>query len=543
MDADQPQNFNDRLSQWIASQGFWFQLRYSMSGGGGWSVAAFHLMRIVSKILTLLLIVAIGFAFYLAKRVNSEDFRESLGERFSEAMSAREAEIVAFDRVQGEGKIRRIGAEGSSTSFFQVLEAGNLNFKMGFFDGIREEWDAGVIVGNWLDIQVKAGANSPEEAAAAAETLFEQRPGFKVLGLNFTKARVTWGFEGRLGGIEGSKFAANRVSEGWRFTFKGGTFSQNWIREFEIEEIVMLCKPTELIVEKGVLVSGDGRIVFEGVKVVGGELPRISGTLVVKNVPVERLLPDEMATRISGSVSGELELSGSTNTSAGIAMEGPIRVGGRDFIQIRDEFPILEALGVVDDFNGYTRIVFNEGGFHLKTGEGEMKVTDISLEDRDQMGLSGQLSARYPTSDEAARTIGENALLEPLVRETDEEKRETKDLTLKRAALEKKKNDEEMESDEPDTKTQFFAGLATKRDEELLRKAAAQRALGTLVFDGSLVMSIPGDAFEGAGILPERYPVDPSSGRIPVEIPLYGTMSELTLRQAEDLLRDGRANP
>jgi hypothetical protein len=32
MESEQSQNFNERLSQWVANQGFWFQIRYSMTG-------------------------------------------------------------------------------------------------------------------------------------------------------------------------------------------------------------------------------------------------------------------------------------------------------------------------------------------------------------------------------------------------------------------------------------------------------------------------------------------------------------------------------
>ena len=168
MNADQPQTFNDRLSQWVASQGFWFQLRYSMSNGGGWSVALFHLLRLVSRVLILLVIGAVGFAFFLSNRFDSPDFQDELRDRFSEAVAASDAQIAGFKREQGRGRIRRIGAEGTSSSFFQTLEAGNVSFKMGFLNGLSGDWDAGIIEGNWIDVQVKAGANSPEEAAAAA---------------------------------------------------------------------------------------------------------------------------------------------------------------------------------------------------------------------------------------------------------------------------------------------------------------------------------------------------------------------------------------
>lgn len=537
MNADQPQTFNDRLSQWVASQGFWFQLRYSMSSGGGWSVAAFHLLRLASRLLILLLIGAVGFAFYLSKKFDSTDFQNGLRDRFSEGVAASDAQISGFKREQGRARIRRIGAEGTSTSFFQTLEAGNVSFKMSFLNGLSGNWDAGIIEGNWIDVQVKAGANSPEEAAAAAETLFKRRRNFDVLGLEFSKARVTWGYDKRVGEIEDSKLTANRVSEGWRFNFRGGRFTQNWIRDFEIEEIVMLCTPSELIVEKGVLLAGDGRVEFKDVRIEGGELPQISGRLIFKNIPIESLVPEKILERVDGSISAELEFSGSTNSAEGLFLQGPVTLGERDLIQIRDEIPILKALDVVDVFNSYKRVSFTQGGFNLKTGGGEMLISGLNLEAKDLMSLQGKLNVRYPTDDEAARTIGENPvdMIRPMTdgREAEEAK---KDITLRRAAKESKGEESLGEN------TEFFAGLASKRDAEAMRRAAALRARNTLNFDGGLQMTIPGDAFERSRILRERYPIDQATSRIGMDVPLRGTLSELTLSQAEAILRDGGRN-
>ena len=543
MDADQRQTFNDRLSHWIASQGFWFQLRYSMSSasGGGLSVALFHILRMSARALILLVLVALGFGFYLTKRVDSASFKEGLRDRFSAEMAVADAELTGFDRLQGEGRIRRLGAEGTSTSFFQTLEAGNLRFDMGFLDGLSGDWDAGVIEGNWIDVHVKAGANSAEEAQAAADTLFKRRRNFDVLGIEFTHARVTWGFDERVGEIDGSKLVANRVSEGWRFKFKGGVFTQNWIKDFEIDEIVMLCTPTELIIEKGVLVVGDGRVTFKDVKIEGGELPEITGRLFMKNVPIDRLVPEKVAERVSGSISGELEFSGSTNSTEGIGMQGTVTLGERDVIQVRNEFPLFEALDVVDVFNSYKRVVFNQGGFNLKTGGGEMLISGLNLEARELMSLQGRMSVRYPTSAEAARTIGENNLIRPLVRD-EEETKKLKDISLRRAAEARKKEAEDGEDKESAEETKFFAGLASKRSKDTLKRAAAQRALSMLIFEGGFRMSIPGDAFERSRILRERHPIDQATGRIGIDVPLRGTLFELTLKQAEEILRDGGTN-
>ncbi|MEM1084756.1 MAG: hypothetical protein AAGI48_11660 [Verrucomicrobiota bacterium] len=507
-------------------------------------MAVFHLLRIAARILILVVVAALGFTFYLAKRSDSQDFKDGLKDRFAESMAASDAELKDFRRDQGEGRIRRVGAVGTSMSFFETLEASNLSFKMGFLDGLHGDWEAGIVVGNWIDAHVKAGANSPEEAAAAAESLFKQRKGFDVTGLEFSKARVSWGYDRRLGKIEGSTMNANRVSEGWRFNFNGGTFTQNWIRDFEIVHLEMLLTPSKLIVEKGILKAGDGRVEFEDVEVEGGMLPELSGRLVLKHVPIEFIVPAKVAERVSGRVSGELELSGSTNSTEGIGMEGRIDLENRDYLQLRSSFPLLDALDVVDVFNSYKRVGFESGGFNLKTGGGEMLISGLNLDFRDVMSLQGRLSVRFPSAEEAARRIGDNpaTIMTPMVRETEEERERKRKISLRRAAEERRRAIEEGEgetSEQGQANTAFFDELAARRDSEDVLREARLRELNTLIFEGGFRITIPGDAFERSRALRERYPVDQATGRIGIDVPLSGTLPELTLRQAEEILNEG----
>ncbi|MGA0846635.1 MAG: hypothetical protein ACO3RV_08855, partial [Luteolibacter sp.] len=57
MDIPKNDNFNERLSQWIANQGFWFQARYSMSGRGVGGRAVFHLLRLGFRLLIFLILL------------------------------------------------------------------------------------------------------------------------------------------------------------------------------------------------------------------------------------------------------------------------------------------------------------------------------------------------------------------------------------------------------------------------------------------------------------------------------------------------------
>ena len=80
MESEQLTNFNDRLNQWISSQGFWFQLRYSITSGGSRGALMFQLFNAGLRLLIFLAIVGIALAAYLVKRPNTNRFKAELKE-------------------------------------------------------------------------------------------------------------------------------------------------------------------------------------------------------------------------------------------------------------------------------------------------------------------------------------------------------------------------------------------------------------------------------------------------------------------------------
>jgi hypothetical protein len=78
MESEQSENFNERLSQWVANQGFWFQVRYSLTGSGTKGTAVFHLLRMSFRLLILLLVVAAGISIYLFTRTEYKAFNVGL---------------------------------------------------------------------------------------------------------------------------------------------------------------------------------------------------------------------------------------------------------------------------------------------------------------------------------------------------------------------------------------------------------------------------------------------------------------------------------
>ncbi|MCF7734232.1 MAG: hypothetical protein K9N23_21295, partial [Akkermansiaceae bacterium] len=124
------------MSQWVASQGFWFQIRYSMASGGSRGVVLGHLLRFLVRLSMLVAVAAIGGAIYLVRLPGTEGFAERVETSINDGLGAAESKMDGFQRVQGEMVIRRFASEGGHKSFFSVMEAKNNGARMGVFDAL-----------------------------------------------------------------------------------------------------------------------------------------------------------------------------------------------------------------------------------------------------------------------------------------------------------------------------------------------------------------------------------------------------------------------
>jgi hypothetical protein len=540
MEADQTQSFNQKLSQWIASQGFWFQLRHSMSGGGGWAMTFNHLTRLAFKVLIALLVAVAGFGIYLVKRVDSGGFIQSLDGGLAKGLSASEAKVVELRRTQGDALIRRVGVEGGDNSFFRSLDAGNIRFKMPLLAGISGPWKAGTLQAKRLEIEVKAGADSAEHAKALGEALFRDWDSFDFSSVEVDETSVRWGHSEatrRMGSspraagrIEKSRLIATRSPEGWRLVFTGGRFSQNWLKDLTIESMVVEISRSGLNFKEGKFKCGsEGTVTFRDVAVTGGEKPQLSGKLEFTNVELESLLPEAATTLVEGRISGELAVSGSTNAAEGVQFEGDIKLAEGSVISLRERIELLKSLVLADRFNSYRKVDFTRGSFHLKTGGGALKLTRIDLVAGDLMTMQGLLEVRYPTDAELAGPEGANApgkfalVFDP---KATSEGGKGDDMSLSKAG----------KAAASDSKSgEIFDRRAQERIDQQLEQEELIRRSQSLRCSGGVRITIPGDAFDRNLSLRETFPLDPGTGRIAMDVPLDGTIFELTRRQAEEI--------
>lgn len=532
MESEQSQNFNERLSQWVANQGFWFQIRYSMTGRGSGGSAFFHLLRLGFRLLVFLLLVAVGSWIYLVKRTESTKYRESLKESLHSALSASETELHGFSRTQGRLEIGRLVCQGGNKTFFNSLEARNIRCRMGLLDGVTGKWETGPVSISTLNLELRAGTDDAESAKALAEALFRQSGKVLVHTLEVGDTALRWGYSERTrGAIEGSAMTVNRIGAGWRFTFKGGTFSQNWLRNLEIVNLVVVADPDGLTFEKAEFRRGLGTVDASGLKLAGGELPTLSGTVKIRMLGLDSILPAALKNFLEGTISGDFKISGSTNSSEGIGFDGLVTLDGRDTLVLRERLPLLEALSVVDYVRNYYRVDFREGSFRLKTGNGGAKISDLKLKAQDILTLEGNLLVRMPNAEETqedSRKVPDAANIlteEPAPNRVADD---TFSLGGKGKTAANSKGGGAPESP-------LFSRLGLSMEERRLEQQAAERSSQVLRYEGSFVITLLPDAFERAPKLMEKFPVDARTGRIPMVVPVAGTLYQLTEVQAKEI--------
>lgn len=533
MESEQSKNFNDRLSQWVSDQGFWFQIRHSMTGSGsGANAIIFHLLRLSFRLLVFLLVAAVGVSVYLLQIPNSKKFRTALEANLKSGLYASSTKLAGVSKAQGKLIIGKLVAQGGNETFFKSIEARVIGCKMGLLDGISGHWDTGSVSISKLVMELKAGADDAESARMFSEALFSLPSSVTVNNLEIADTSLSWGYSERTqGAVSHSLLKINRESGGWKLNFSGGNFSQNWLHELEIVELVIACNPEGMIFEKAEFRSGQGTVSCTGLVIKGGECPQLEGTVKIRNLPLQNLIPAAAGSVIEGSITGDFTVSGSTNSKEGIGYDGHVSLGKESVLTLLDRIYLLKALSGVDYKHVYRRMSFTEGTLHLKTTAGEMTVTDMNLKAGDLFTLQGNMLARLPTAEETKAALESAA--EPDRKPDDEATVDTMDIdsTPRLAAEEAKRR----RNASPEGGGLLADRINDSLEGRMMEMRASESFSKTLRYQGMFKISIPPNAFEPGSKLSLRYPVNPDTQRIEMEVPLEGPLQEITLKQGEEL--------
>ncbi len=519
METERAQNFQDRLNQWIASQGFWFQLKYSMSRPGGGGSVLYHMIRMAFRLMVFSVIVGIGAFIYLYNRTDREAYRKDLEISVLSALGAKDGSLGTFKREQGKFSISRISSSGKAGTFYTELDVRNISGQMSAWDGFVGTWDTGMMPLSRLDIDLRAGVADADLARTMGAVLFREHPGLEISGFDVEDATVTWGYSAVTRGvIERSHLKIVKTGSGWHLVFKGGKFSQNWLKDFDILELVVACRPDGVTVEKALFQKDGGTLDMSGLRISGAEQPVVSGVAKLKGVPLSGTLTTMAESVVEGRISGNLQVGGSTNSAEGVTFQGRILLGNGDSLSLRDKLHLLKTLKGVDAFNNYRRVEFTEGSFDLKTGGGNLQITGIDLKAGDAMTMKGSIKGRQPTPEEKRRFLPDLPV--------DDKVTTGPNASSKKPA----KKDAVKKNDAKDF---------DREDQRLAIRKAAETSANSLSdimsYEGEILLTLKPEVFEKSGKLIAEYPVDPKSGRIPLKVPVNGFLGSLTLKQAEEI--------
>jgi hypothetical protein len=344
-----------------------------------------------------------------------------------------------------------------------------------------------------------------------------------------------------------------RTQEGWRLRFTGGTFSQNWLRNLQIKELILVCTDDAVIVEKGEfsVKSSDyqltseqliGKVSFAGVRVKGGLRPEFSGSVTFENLPLEQLLSETYHGYVEGSISGDLKISGSTNSPDGVSLAGRVSLTESDEIVLRNRLPLLNSLSILSPSGSYRKTTFSEGYFSIKTAAGSLQVSDIYLSAPEQMDMRGSFEVRAPKADELEKMVNKGVITSEIARSiinpgSDASRLPvTDDLTLRRA-MEMINRDGENSSigfdDDIVDKAVPFQSEMLQLEMQVI---TAENAAITAVFDGQVVLSLPVVAFANNSASLNRMKLSPNGQFYQMNCSLYGNLFDLTVAQADELL-------
>lgn len=549
MDVESTKIFNDRLAQWVARQGFWFQLRYSMAGGGA-TVLMYHVMRMLLKLSIFFVILAALAITYLVKRTDQQAFDTQLKNQIAGWFGAEGGKMRSFDRIQNKATIRYLALEGGPRCFFDRCEATGITFRMGLLDGIVGTWNANQISVDRLSLNVKAGAETEEEADALAAAVTKRLESLQFQAFECKNTRISWGYSARtMGQIEQSRLSALRDDQGWLLRFRGGTLSQNWLRNLEIVELVIRLDGDKLVVEKGEFTvaqetdvinagSNQGRVYLQSVMVKGGLRPKFSGSIALENVPLTPLIQSNYQAFIEGRISGQLDIGGSTNTTEGVTLSGRIKLNEGDGIYLRNRVPLLSSLSVLSPSGSYRKVDLTQGSFRIATGSGKMTVDDLKLLAVGQMEVKGSFVSRPASSQEIEEMLNKNAIstevaegiAEKLAMSTNSD-----EMTIGKAA--------EILGDQSTAAMGFTGEIvdnslpfqAELNEKQMQLKLAEKMAL-TAIYEGKLYLTMPVAAFPSDPLTLRKLPRAVDSPVIFLECPLRGNLNQLTLAQAEELM-------
>lgn len=495
----------------------------------------FHFVHLSLRLL-LFLLVALGVWVFTVKMTGEQKFVAGISEVFRQKFAADEIEIQGVKRERGKFTVHRLAMIDDRGSFFRGLEISNLICQRDFFVDFGKNWKPGIVEITKVNLSLRAGTDTDQDAQAIGDIIFQDMGSRRPDAIHVANISIRWGYNERSrGSISGSQMIAKPLTDGWRLSFRGGEFSQNWLKKLQIEELDMVVTRSGIRFDQAIFSKDGGSVVLEDLLVVAGQRPKISGQMKLRGIGITSMLPGVARAYVEGKISGDFKISGSTNTTDGLTFDGEVSLQEGDVITLRDRVPLLRALSAVDSGHIYRRVDFRIGSFRMRMQGKGLQLSGVKLFADDTMTLNGDLFVRKPKSDEELVLDDGSEFFGEIV--TSDESAADMDISLSEAGGISNRN--EIGFDIQGDKS-LFGKLAELRQTRRVREFEAEKLTRSYRYEGEFKVSLMKSAFDRAPALKEAYPVDPDTGRILISAPIEGVLYEVTSDIANEIYEKGR---
>ncbi|MGE9267096.1 MAG: hypothetical protein ACQKBY_03275 [Verrucomicrobiales bacterium] len=374
-----------------------------------------------------------------------------------------------------------------------------------------------------------------DEEMAGIFSQFLQERASSLNSLTINSLDLSWGYS-RLnhGSLQGTSLRATRSEEGWQVQLRGGNFAQNWLRGLRLEEADLVVGEEGIKLSKARFTGGNqGELVMTGSVAGSGASPLLNLKVKMRSMPLGLLAEAaqiDLAPFIAGELGGEFVIEG--NLDRPLRAAGRLDWGGGERVILRDAWPILKTLSVLDVDRSYRRVVFEEGGFDFSTHRGKLEVENLRAGSQSGLLIKGGFHTRYLNQQEAAKALqieltkgGAGAL-----DISSAEKLEVERFSL--GASNTREGGEDEEGDSLD-----LADLESSVRQ--VNEARLREEMRTPVYEGELQLGVPPQAFRKFPELKQRY-LNAESELCWIPLTLASRLSAVSEAEADRLLEESR---
>lgn len=422
-------DFQSRLENWVSRQGLWFQIRHA-SGSGAVMRSLFGVG--IRLVVLFFILLGIGW-FYLTKQVGRDSYTERLKTGLVVGMHASGGKIEGVSRgktqfLSADLKIKYLELDEGETTFFEnkvtvskkmdaegndvdveteeglVAEGVTLS-PFSILDGIRGGWR-----GNELNIQrvsafLKTTADSDALAKTGYATLFQKYQYLDVKLIDVGKVDLEWGYsEKTKARLSGASMSGELLDEGWQLVFKGGKFSYGFLRDVDLQEARVICRPDKIEIRSVLLRVGAGYMQVHGDVEIGAK-PKVDCKFKIASLNMEDVVQDEFRSWLGGSVSGEGTITGDLSARDGLDYDIKVELNRQDQLVVDDQFPVMQTMQFVDGMNSYRRFRFGYGRLRFRTEGEDYYLDDIYLRAGIQLYLTGNLVLKMKDKEEVTGEV------------------------------------------------------------------------------------------------------------------------------------------